>query len=186
MNEKLIVVIPQSIDWAMQPWAKDLVASGAGISSPTGEAMRIERELYWLPANFAPGSRFRFPNRSWPPTASRPKKILAAHPQPFVIKNPFVLAHESDSYHPLRDCGRYPCVAGAKWIMPRACFSRNIWGRAGASPIVLVSDGVIHSLVTNQEYKYAFNGNMGIVAGARLGGASSSVILKTNTASPAR
>ena len=38
------VVIPQSIDWALQPWAEDLLQSGVGIFSPTREAMRIERE----------------------------------------------------------------------------------------------------------------------------------------------
>jgi phosphoribosylamine--glycine ligase len=43
-------------------------------------------------------------------------------------------------------------------------------GRAEAGHIALVSGGEIHSLVTNQEYKYAFNGNLGIVAGAPLGG----------------
>src|ERR1700744_2214918 len=43
-ERKTDVVIPQSIDWATQPWAKDLVATGVGIFSPIGEAMRIERE----------------------------------------------------------------------------------------------------------------------------------------------
>ena len=43
-------------------------------------------------------------------------------------------------------------------------------GRAEAGHIALVSGGEIYSLVTNQEYKYAFNGNQGIVAGAPLGG----------------
>src|SRR5476651_754110 len=43
-KNKIDVVIPQSIDWALQPWAKDLIKSGVGIFSPTGEAMRIERE----------------------------------------------------------------------------------------------------------------------------------------------
>ncbi len=38
------LVIPQSIDWAQAPWAEELRQSGAGIFSPTGEAMRIERE----------------------------------------------------------------------------------------------------------------------------------------------
>jgi len=49
-------------------------------------------------------------------------------------------------------------------------FLQEYLGRAEAGHIVLVSDGEIHSLVTNQEYKYAFNGNQGIVAGAPLGG----------------
>ena len=38
------VVIPQSIDWALAPWAEDLLQSGVGIFSPVREAMRIERE----------------------------------------------------------------------------------------------------------------------------------------------
>jgi phosphoribosylamine---glycine ligase len=49
-------------------------------------------------------------------------------------------------------------------------FLQEYLGRAEAGHIVLVSGGEIYSLVTNQEYKYAFNGNMGIVAGAPLGG----------------
>src|SRR5215467_12263566 len=37
-------VIPQSIDWAQAPWAKELVRAKIPIFSPAGEAMRIERE----------------------------------------------------------------------------------------------------------------------------------------------
>src|SRR5262249_22594601 len=43
-ENEIEVVIPQSIDWAQQAWAKDLIASSIGIFSPAGEAMRIERE----------------------------------------------------------------------------------------------------------------------------------------------
>ena len=49
-------------------------------------------------------------------------------------------------------------------------FLQEYLGRAEAGHIALVSGGEIYSLVTNQEYKRAFNGNMGIVAGAPLGG----------------
>ena len=49
-------------------------------------------------------------------------------------------------------------------------FLQEYLGRAEAGHIALVSGGEIYSLVTNQEYKYAFNGNLGIVAGAPLGG----------------
>jgi phosphoribosylamine-glycine ligase len=49
-------------------------------------------------------------------------------------------------------------------------FLQEYVGRAEAGHIVFVSGGDIYSLVTNQEYKRAFNGNMGIVAGAPLGG----------------
>ena len=49
-------------------------------------------------------------------------------------------------------------------------FLQEFAGRAEAGHIVLVSGGEIYSLVTNQEYKRAHNGNLGIVAGAPLGG----------------
>jgi phosphoribosylamine-glycine ligase len=49
-------------------------------------------------------------------------------------------------------------------------FLQEYLGPAEAGHIVLVSGGEIHSLVTNQEYKRAFNGNLGVVAGAPLGG----------------
>ncbi|NBP24466.1 MAG: phosphoribosylamine--glycine ligase, partial [Proteobacteria bacterium] len=49
-------------------------------------------------------------------------------------------------------------------------FLQEYLGRREAGHIALVSDGEIHSLVTNQEYKRAFDGNLGIVAGAPLGG----------------
>jgi len=49
-------------------------------------------------------------------------------------------------------------------------FLQEYLGRAEIGHIVLVSGGEIYSLVTNQEYKYAFNGNQGVVAGAPLGG----------------
>jgi phosphoribosylamine-glycine ligase len=49
-------------------------------------------------------------------------------------------------------------------------FLQDYLGRVEVGHIVLVSGGEIHSLVTNQEYKRAYDGNMGIVAGAPLGG----------------
>ena len=42
----------------MQPWAAELIASGVGIFSPTGEAMRIERERDFARAVCA---RFKIP-----------------------------------------------------------------------------------------------------------------------------
>ena len=81
------VVIPQSIDWAMQPWAEELLQSGAGIFSPTGEAMRIERERDFarkLCADF----KIAFPEAHVASNRLEAEKIVARHPQPFVIKNP--------------------------------------------------------------------------------------------------
>jgi phosphoribosylamine-glycine ligase len=167
-RKKSDVVIAQSIDWAQQPWANDLIASGAGIFCPTGEAMRIERER-----DFARGlcRKFKipFPKSFVASNRIEAEKILSRHPQPFVIKNP--LCSPTSPIHTIL-C---ETVADTRaWLRQvnyaEGVFLQEYLGRAEAGHIALVSGGEIHSLVTNQEYKYAFNGNMGIVAGAPLGG----------------
>ncbi len=162
------VVIPQSIDWAQAPWAKDLLKSGAGIFCPTGEAMRIERERDFareLCARF----KIPFPQAYVASNRIEAEKILARHPRPFVIKNP--LCSPTSPVHTIL-C---ETIADTRaWLRhvnyAEGVFLQEYLGRAEAGHIALVSGGEIHSLVTNQEYKYAFNGNQGIVAGAPLGG----------------
>jgi phosphoribosylamine--glycine ligase len=167
-ERKIDVVIPQSIDWATQPWAKDLIASGVGIFSPTGEAMRIERERDFARVLCA-RYHIPFPKSFVASNRIEAEKILAAHPQPFVIKNP--LCSPTSPIHTIL-C---ETVADTRAWLRKVDYAEGVFlqeylGRAEAGHIVLVSDGEIHSLVTNQEYKYAFNGNLGIVAGAPLGG----------------
>jgi phosphoribosylamine---glycine ligase len=167
-KNKIEVVIPQSIDWATQPWADDLLKSGVGIFSPTGEAMRIERERDFareLCAKF----KIPFPKSFVASNRIEAEKILAKNPQPFVIKNP--LCSPTSPIHTIL-C---ETVADTRaWLRnvnyAEGVFLQEYLGRAEAGHIALVSGGGIHSLVTNQEYKYAFNGNLGIVAGAPLGG----------------
>ena len=161
-------VIPQSIDWAAQPWADELVQSGVGIFSPTGEAMRIERERDFarqLCARF----HIPFPKSFMAANRLAAEAILAEHPRPFVIKNP--LCSPTSPIHTIL------CETAADtraWLRQvnyaEGVFLQEYLGRAEAGHIALVSGGEIYSLVTNQEYKYAFNGNLGIVAGAPLGG----------------
>ena len=162
------VVIPQSIDWALQPWADALIESGVGIFSPTGEAMKIERERDFarkLCADF----KIPFPQSFVAANRLAAEKILADHPQPFVIKNP--LCSPTSPIHTIL-C---ETVADTRaWLRhvnyAEGVFLQEYLGRAEAGHIALISGGEIHSLVTNQEYKYAFNDNRGIVAGAPLGG----------------
>ena len=161
-------MIPQSIDWAQSPWAGDLIKSGVGIFSPVGEAMRIERERDFardLCARF----KIPFPKSFVASNRIEAEKILQKNPQPFVIKNP--LCSPTSPVHTIL-C---ETVADTRaWLRhvnyAEGVFLQEYLGRAEAGHIVLVSGGEIYSLVTNQEYKYAFNGNLGIVAGAPLGG----------------
>ncbi len=162
------VVIPQSIDWALAPWAKDLLKSGVGIFSPTGEAMRIERERDFarkLCADF----KIPFPQAYVASNRLEAEKILAQHPQPFVIKNP--LCSPTSPIHTILCESVEDTRAWLRHVnYAEGVFLQEYLGRAEAGHIALVSGGEIYSLVTNQEYKYACNGNQGIVAGAPLGG----------------
>ena len=167
-ENKIDVVIPQSIDWALQPWAEDLVKSGVGIFSPTGVAMRIERERDFA-RELCAKYKIPFPKSFVASNRIEAEKILEKHPQPFVIKNP--LCSPTSPIHTVM-C---ETVADTRaWLRnvnyAEGVFLQEYLGRAEAGHIALVSGGEIHSLVTNQEYKYAFNGNLGIVAGAPLGG----------------
>ena len=165
---KIEVVLPQSIDWAQQPWAEDLRASGVGIFSPVGEAMRIERERDFA-RELCKRFKIPFPKSFVAANRIEAERILAAHPQPFVIKNP--LCSPTSPIHTILCETVEDTRAWAKQVnYAEGIFLQEYLGRAEAGHIVLVSHGEIHSLVTNQEYKYAFNGNMGIVAGAPLGG----------------
>ncbi|MGD0253578.1 MAG: phosphoribosylglycinamide synthetase C domain-containing protein [Verrucomicrobiota bacterium] len=164
----VVAVIPQSIDWALAPWAGDLLKSGVGIFSPTREAMRIERERDFarkLCADF----KIPFPQAYVASNRIEAEKILAKHPQPFVIKNP--LCSPTSPIHTIL-CETVEDTRA--WLRhvnyAEGVFLQEYLGRAEAGHIVLVSGGEIYSLVTNQEYKYAFNGIQGIVAGAPLGG----------------
>jgi len=162
------LVLPQSIDWALQPWAEALLKSGVGILCPTRAAMRIERERDFarkLCAKF----KIPFPKAYVASNRLEAGKILAAHPQPFVIKNP--LCSPTSPIHTIM-C---ETVADTRAWLKHVDYAEGIFlqeylGRAEAGHIVLVSGGEIYSLVTNQEYKRAFDGNQGIVAGAPLGG----------------
>ncbi|MBU6411670.1 MAG: phosphoribosylamine--glycine ligase, partial [Verrucomicrobia bacterium] len=165
---RIACIIPQSIDWALQPWAAELLKSGVGIFSPTGEAMRIERERDFareLCARF----KIPFPRSYVASNRIEAERVLDRHPGPYVIKNP--LCSPTSPIHTILCETADDTRAWLRQVnYAEGVFLQEYLGRAEAGHIVLVSAGEIHSLVTNQEYKYAFNGNMGIVAGAPLAG----------------
>jgi phosphoribosylamine---glycine ligase len=167
-EHKVACVIPQSIDWAQAPWAEDLLKSKTPIFSPTRDAMRIERERDFarkLCADF----KIPFPQAYVASNRLEAEKILREHPQPFVLKNP--LCSPTSPIHTIL-CETVEDTRA--WLRQvnyaEGVFLQEYLGRAEAGHIALVSGGEIYSLVTNQEYKYAFDGNLGVIAGAPLGG----------------
>jgi len=167
-QHKVDFIFPQSIDWAQQPWAAELLASKVPILCPTGEAMLLERErdhARRLCAEF----KIPFPAAHVAPNRLAALSFLKAHPKPYVIKNP--LCSPTSPVHTIV-C---ETVADTQaWLnhvnYAEGVFLQEYLGRAEAGHIAMVSGGQIYSLVTNQEYKRAHVGDLGIVCGAPLGG----------------
>lgn len=167
-ENKIDLVVPQSIDWARAPWADDLLRSGARIFSPTGEAMRIERERDFA-RQLCDRFKIPFPRAFAAANRREAEDILKKHPGAYVIKNP--LCSPSSPIHTIVCESLSETRAWLREVNDaEGIFLQEYLGRAEAGHIALVSGGEIYSLVTNQEYKRAFNGNMGIIAGAPLGG----------------
>ncbi|KAA3613817.1 MAG: phosphoribosylamine--glycine ligase [Calditrichaeota bacterium] len=161
-------IVPMSIDWHDADWAEEIIASGIPILSPFGAGMRLERErdfgrhlclkygIPW-PASFVAQNKLEA------------QKILDKHPNAYVIKNPFC--------SPTSPIHTIVCetISDTRSWLERIDYAEGVYlqeylGRREAGHIAFVSAGEIYPLITNQEYKHAFNGNMGIIAGAPLGG----------------
>lgn len=161
-------ILVQSIDWAEKPWSDELIATGVPIFCPTGMALKLERERDFA-RQLCERFGVPFPRSHVARSLADARQILRLDPRPYVIKNP--LCSPNSPVHTIV-C---ESVADTACWLERVDYSEGVFlqeymGRAEAGHIALVSAGEIHSLVTNQEYKRAFNGNMGIVAGAPLGG----------------
>lgn len=162
------LVVPMSIDWAQAPWGEELLGLNVPIFCPTGEGMRIERDRDFA-RQTCEGFHIPFPQAHLAPNRLAAEKLLEEHPLPFVIKNP--LCSPTSPIHTI------VCESAADtraWLRhidyAEGAFLQEYLGRREAGHIALVSGGEIWSLVTNQEYKRAFAGNLGIIAGAPLGG----------------
>lgn len=167
-EQKAGLVMPMSIDWAQAPWAEELLATGIPIFSPVGEAMRIERERDFareLCARFG----IPFPKAFVAPNRLEAEKIVTNNPCGYVLKNP--LCSPTSPVHTVLCETVEDTRAWLRQIdYAEGVFLQEYLGRCEAGHIALISGGEIYSVVTNQEYKRAFAGDMGIVAGAPLGG----------------
>ncbi|MDQ7065435.1 MAG: phosphoribosylglycinamide synthetase C domain-containing protein [candidate division KSB1 bacterium] len=167
-EQRVDMIIPMSIDWAQAPWAPALLDMAMPIFSPTGEAMRLERERDFA-RKLCQDFSIPFPKAFVARNRLEAERILQKHPMAFVIKNP--LCSPTSPIHTIL-CETADDTRG--WLdridYAEGVFLQEYLGRREAGHIALVSGGEIYSLVTNQEYKRAFTGHMGIAAGAPLGG----------------
>ena len=167
-DQGIDLIIPMSIDWARAPWAQDLIDTGVPIFCPQGDALRIERERDFA-RELCQRYGAPYPRSYVAHNRLDAEAILDRDARPFVIKNPLCAPGSPihtivcDSVESTRNwLGRIDYSEGA--------FLQEYLGQAEAGHLALIRDGDIVSLATNQEYKKAFTGNMGVTAGAPLGG----------------
>jgi phosphoribosylamine---glycine ligase len=167
-RERPEFVVPMSIEWALQPWTRGFVDRRVPILCPSGEGLLLERDRDYarvLCGRY--GIPFPESHRVKDRVAAR--QLLARRRRAFVIKNPLC-----SPFSPVHTIVCETAEETRAWVEGvddgEGLFLQEYLGRAEAGHIALVSGGEIYSLVTNQEYKRAFDGDLGIVAGAPLGG----------------
>jgi phosphoribosylamine---glycine ligase len=167
-RERPDFVVPMSIEWAIQPWSDEFLARRVPILCPTGEGLLLERDRdfgralcrrHGIPVADAVVAR----------TRAEALAVLRRRPRAFVIKNPLC-----SPFSPIHTIVCESAADTRAWLGrvddAEGIFLQEYLGRPEAGHIALVSGGEIYSLVTNQEYKRAFDGNQGVVAGAPMGG----------------
>ncbi len=167
-EQEIDLVIPMSIDWFMMPWCKEFIDMQIPILSPTGRGMLLERDRD-LARRLCDQYNIPFPKSFVAKNRIEAEKILQNEPSGYVIKNP--LCSPTSPIHTIM-CETIEDTRS--WLnkinYEEGVFLQKYLGRREAGHIAFVAGGEIHSLVTNQEYKHAFNGDMGVIAGAPLGG----------------
>ena len=162
------LVIPMSINWHEQEWKEEFLSMDVAILSPVRNAMKLERDRffgrelcrkYGVPVADAYVARNRL----------EALEFVQQNPKPYVIKNPLCAPGS-----PVHTIVTETVQDTKSWLehvnYAEGVFLQEYMGRREAGHVAFVSNGTIYPVVTNQEYKRAFNGNMGPVAGAPLGG----------------
>lgn len=161
-------IIPMSIAWKDEPWAEALLETQIPLLCPSGEALKIESERQFA-EQLCRQYGIPFPASYTVRNRLEALQLMKKKPRPYVLKNPFC-----SPYSPIHTivCESVEDTLG--WLeridYEEGVFLQEYLGMIEAGHFVFVSNGEIQSLVTNQEYKRAFTGNMGPVAGAPLGG----------------
>lgn len=162
------LLMPMSIDWAQAAWQAELLSLGVPIFCPTGDAMKIERERDFA-RQLCAQHKIPFPQAHVARNRLEAEEVLQKNPIPFVLKNP--LCSPTSPIHTILCETLEDTQAWLRNIdYAEGVFMQEYLGRCEVGHIAVVSGGEIYSLVTNQEYKRAFTGNMGVAAGAPLGG----------------
>ncbi len=167
-DREIDFVIPMSIDWHTTDWVAEFLEMGIPILSPTGQGMQLERSRDFA-RELCVEYDIPFPKAFVAQSRLQAEHILNQHPGGYVIKNP--LCSPQSPVHTIL-CETEEDTRS--WLhqinYEEGIFLQEFMGQAEAGHIAFVSGGEIYSLISNQEYKRAHDGNMGVITGAPLGG----------------
>jgi phosphoribosylamine---glycine ligase len=161
-------VVPMSIEWALQTWADDFLKLDVPLVCASGEGLLLERDRDYA-RQLCRKYQIAFPESHVARDRVEAQAWVGRRKRGFVLKNPLC-----SPFSPLHTVVCESASETQAWLErvddSEGVFLQEYLGRAEAGHIALVSGGEVYSLVTNQEYKRAHAGDMGIVAGAPLGG----------------
>lgn len=161
-------VIPMSIDWHHADWAASFIEQKIPILCAKGPAFPIEGTRQFA-AELCQKYQIPFPQSYTFSNRQHAIEWVHQHPVPYVIKNP----HCSPG-SPIRAivCRLPEETLGCLEQIDDSdgVFLQEYMGEKEAGHFVFVSGGEVVSLATNLEFKQAFDGDMGPMAGAPLGG----------------
>lgn len=161
-------VVPMSIEWALQTWADEFLNLEVPLVCPSGEGLLLERDRDYA-RQLCRKYRIAFPESHVARDRVEARAWVGRRNRGYVLKNPLC-----SPFSPLHTVVCESASETQAWLErvddSEGVFLQEYLGRAEAGHIALVSGGEVYSLVTNQEYKRAHAGDMGIVAGAPLGG----------------
>jgi phosphoribosylamine---glycine ligase len=163
-----LFVLPMSIEWALQPWADEFLRLGVPLVCPHGEGLLLERDRDYA-RQLCRKHRIAFPESHVARDRVEAQAWVAGRKRGYVLKNPLC-----SPFSPLHTVVCESAAETQAWLErvddSEGVFLQEYLGRAEAGHIAMVSGGEVYSLVTNQEYKRAHDGDLGIVAGAPMGG----------------
>jgi phosphoribosylamine---glycine ligase len=163
-----VFVVPMSIEWALQAWAEEFVEMGVPLVCPVGEGLLLERDRDFA-RQLCRKYRIAFPESHAARDRADARAWVGQRKRGYVLKNPLC-----SPFSPLHTVVCESAAETLLWLErvddSEGVFLQEYLGSAEAGHIALVSGGEVYSLVTNQEYKRAYAGDLGIVAGAPLGG----------------
>ena len=161
-------LLPYSIAWTTTEWGRHAIANDVPVFAPSALGCRLERERDFA-RELCNRHGVPFPKAHFAANRIEARRIVESSDLPFVIKNP--LCAPGSPIHTIVCETREETRAWLNHLnYAEGVFLQEYAGSEEAGHIALVSNGHIHPLVSNQEYKRAHSGDMGIVAAGPLGG----------------